>query len=112
MEGTDKQVAFATAVRRSMLAIARRHHPEPADLLPGIGDSTRFLVDGGRPLDGLHWPSPGQLSPTDGESPPRPVGCVVHEKQNATGGTVATANPRWSATCDRPDPDPTPDEEA
>lgn len=89
LEGTTGQVAYGESVRRSMLSVARRYHPELVDMLMCVRDATWFLGNKTRQVGQLRWPSPAQLSPTDGESPSTVVGCGMFETRNPPG-----ANPR------------------
>jgi hypothetical protein len=114
LEGTFRQVEYATSIRRSMLAVARRYHPELVDLLLCVRDATWFLGNRNRPLDQLRWPSPGQMiAPEtrefiDGKSPCDAVDFVLPVKAERHGwhrgdceSPVGSATPSHAPTSDR-----------
>lgn len=64
--GTARQIEFASSIRRSFLAVARKYAPaDIVDMMMCIRDSTWWIANRSRPLDKLKWPSPAQMRSSD-----------------------------------------------
>jgi hypothetical protein len=70
LHGTERQVEWARTIRAKMLSAARRDGDAVALVVTkAVADSTWFIANQDRQLDGLKWPDARQLAGADAEQP-------------------------------------------